>query len=162
MLTKLQKGGNLKSTAFLITVCIVLLLWFPMISVLGSSPGSKPDESPKHVTVGMIALLADPERYSGIRIRTFGFLSLEFEGNALYFHEEDYKSGLGKNALELNLTQEQEKQFKTLNLKYVIIEGTVVSTRASVERGLSGGALGKITRVELWQPRAPLRDPRSK
>ena len=121
-----------------------------------------PTETSKPVTVGMISLLADPDKYSAIRIRTFGFLSIEIENTALYLQEEDYGSGLGKNALELNLTQEQEKQFKSLSLKYVVIEGTVVSTRASVEHGLSGGALGKITRVELWQPRAPLRDPRSK
>jgi hypothetical protein len=98
----------------------------------------------------MIVILAAPERYNGRPIRTNGFLRLQFEGNALFFHEEDYRQGLTKNALLLDLSTEEEAQFKTLNGRYVLIEGTVWASRAAIESGQWGGILKHITRLEAW------------
>ena len=71
----------------------------------------------------MVALIAAPNSYEGKFIRTHGFLCLEFEGDAVYLREEDYRHGLTKNSFALRLSKQQE-QFKSLSLKYVLIEGT--------------------------------------
>ena len=100
------------------------------------------------INVGMVALLAAPERYEGKFIRTHGFLCIEFEGNALYLHKEDYRYGLTKDSFALRLTDSQRKKFKGLSLKYVLIEGTVYAN--GLEQNDSGGAIGNITRFEIW------------
>lgn len=104
---------------------------------------------PKPVDVSMVALIAAPESYEGKFVRTHGFLCIEFEGNALYLHEEDYRHGLAKNSFALRLSRSQLEQFKSLSLKYVLIEGTVYA------KGLEhtdrwSGAIGNITRLEAW------------
>jgi hypothetical protein len=108
-----------------------------------SSDGSKP------TGVGMVALLAAPERYEGKIIRTLGFMCIEFEGDALYLHEEDYRHGLRKNSLALRLSESQRKQFKGLSLKYVLIEGTVYADGPE-HTDLWSGAIGNITRLQVW------------
>jgi len=97
----------------------------------------------------MVALVAVPERYDGKFVRTHGFLSIEFEGDALYLHEEDYRHGLTKNSLALRLSKSQRQQFKSLSLKYVVIEGTVYA-RGLEQTDMWSGALGNITRLEIW------------
>ena len=47
----------------------------------------------------MVQLLATPEKFDGKLVRVFGFLRLEFEGDALYFHREDDVQGLTRNGI---------------------------------------------------------------
>jgi hypothetical protein len=37
----------------------------------------------------MIELIANTEKFDGKRVFVSGFVHFEFEGNALYFHEEE-------------------------------------------------------------------------
>ena len=125
-----------------------------LLSLAGKAapPPHQAGGSPKAlepVDVGMVALVAVPERYDGKFVRTHGFLSIEFEGDALYLHEEDYRHGLTKNSLALRLSKSQRQQFKSLSLKYVVIEGTV-DARGLEQTDKWSGALGKITRLEIW------------
>jgi len=149
---------------------IICTLAIPLLLVAGNTTLSqqhahKISNISEPIAVGMVSLLASPERYDGQRIRTTGFLCLEFEGNAIYLHQEDYRFRLTKNAVALDLTKEQEVQFKALSLKYVLIEGTVEASKASVERGIYSGFIGNITRLEYWRPRgditAPVPEPSS-
>ncbi len=116
------------------------------------APAGRSGSSTEPSAVSMIALLASPQDYNGRSIRTTGFLCIEFEGNALYLHEEDYRYSMTKNALKLDLSREQEEHFKDLSLKHVLIEGTVEANRQSVERGMFTGSLKNITRLETWPP----------
>jgi hypothetical protein len=100
----------------------------------------------------MIALLASPQLYNGKFIRTTGVLCIEFEGNALYLHEEDYRFSMTKNAVKLDLSKEQEERFKPLSLKHVLIEGMVEVDKHSVETGMYTGSLKNVTRLEAWPP----------
>jgi hypothetical protein len=110
--------------------------------------GGSPDV-PKPVDVGMVALIAAPESYEGKFVRTHGFLCIEFEGDALYLHEEDYRHGFTKNSFALRLSKLQREQFKGLSLKYALIEGTVYAMgREHIDRW--SGAIGNITRLEVW------------
>jgi hypothetical protein len=125
------------------------------LSVLTGNAAPSPQQtggssgSPKPVDVGMVALTAVPERYDGTFVRTHGFLCIEFEGDALYLHEEDYRHGLTKNSLALRLSKSQREQFKALSLKYVLVEGTVYA-KGLEQTDRWSGAIGNITRLEVW------------
>lgn len=124
------------------TISAVLLLVFALTEVAVPSP--------KPVGVGMVALVANPQKYEGKVIRTVGFLLVEFESDALFVHEEDCRHGLTQNSMALRLSQAQRKQFKNLSGHYVIIEATVHAN--GPEAGaMWAGALGEITRVDAWQ-----------
>src|SRR5688500_7039910 len=74
--------------------------------------------------VSLWQLIATPDRYDGKRVRAVGFLRLEFEGNGLFLHEEDYKHGLLKNGLWVDESEDMRKNHAQLDRKYVLIEGT--------------------------------------
>ena len=117
--------------------------------------------TPKLINAGIVALLANPQRYNHKVVRTIGFLCLEYERNALYLHEEDYRYQNDENALALRLSKDQVKQFKALSLRHVIVEGTM---EANVPESY-GGTLRDITRLQYWGPRrdipAPAEEPKS-
>lgn len=104
--------------------------------------------------MGLVALLAEPQKYDGKVVRTIGFASIRFEGNALFLHEEDYRYGNLKNAVALRVTEAQAEQFKRMSLKYVIIEGTMHAN--GDESWDYAGAIGEITRFDYWGPRSDI------
>ena len=131
-------------------VCLVAMY---LLVATGAAPSARQTggsfDSAKPVDVGMVALSAVPERYDGKFVRTHGFLCIEFEGDALYLHEEDYRHGLTKNSLALRLSKSQREQFKALSLKYVLVEGTVYA-KSMEQTDMWSGAIGNITRLEFW------------
>ncbi len=76
-------------------------------------------------------------------------MCIEFEGNALYLHEEDYRRGLTKNSFALRLSESQLKEVKGLSLKYVVLEGKVYADGLEAS-DIWGGAIGSVTRLEAW------------
>ncbi len=112
------------------------------------------------ISVGMVALLASPQKYDGKIIRTWGFLNLRPDDNAIFAHEEDCQIPLYKNSFGLDFTEAQERQFKSLNQTYVIIEGTMHSKGADGP-ALDSGTLVHITMVHGWKPFVPF-DPDKK
>lgn len=132
---------------------IVSVLAFSLLFVANDASPSQEQThissaSPGPVDLGMVALLAAPEKYESKVVRVIGFLCIEFEGDALYLHEEDYRYGLTKDSFALRLTDSQRKQFKNLNLKYVLIEGTVYANGPELD--MWSGAIGNIVRFEAW------------
>ena len=73
--------------------------------------------------VSMVQLLSTPEKFDGKLVRVFGFLRLEFEGDALYFHREDDVQGLTRNGIWVDRTDAMERDANKLNSHYVLIEG---------------------------------------
>jgi hypothetical protein len=137
------------SSGWLVSIVLPLLL-----ALIGQAHPCLPQttRSPavlEPVDVSMVALIAVPERYDGKLVRTHGFLCIEFEGNALYLHQEDYRRGLTKNSFWLRLSKPQREQFKNLSLKYVVIEGTVYG-KGPEQRDSWSGAIGNVTRLEAW------------
>jgi hypothetical protein len=57
-------------------------------------------QEPTDVT--LVQLIANPEKFDGRLIRVIGFLRLEFEGDVLYLHREDFEKQLTENGLWLN------------------------------------------------------------
>lgn len=104
----------------------------------------------------MIQLVANPEKYDGKQIRIIGFLRIEFEGNALYVHKEDYEIGLLKNAIWVDVTPEMKKEQSKFSMHYVLIEG-VFSASEKGHMGAFSGSIKHINRVMLW-PLLPNRE----
>ena len=104
--------------------------------------------------VSMVQLIATPEKFDGKFVRVFGFLNLEFEGDALYLHREDLVQSLVRNGVWVHRTEAMERDRKKLNRHYVLIEG-IFDAQDHGHMALCGGAIKDITRIETWPP-APL------
>ena len=101
-------------------------------------------------------MLANPEKYDGKEIQIIGYLHLEFEGNGLYLHKEDYDHSIG-NMIWVDATPDMKKAIKEINDKFVIIRG-VFDAKHHGHLGLFLGTLTKITRCDVWSdPKKPRR-----
>lgn len=93
--------------------------------VLAFSSASKPQgRIPGLEQVSILQLIATPEKFDGKVVQVVGFLRLEFEGNILYLHEEDYKRGITKNGLWVTRNAKINEKADQLNIHYVILIGT--------------------------------------
>jgi hypothetical protein len=110
---------------------------------------SKADQPPD---VSMVQLIANPEKFDGKHIRVIGFLRIEFEGNALYFHREDYEIGLLKNAIWVDVTPEMQKQSSKFNMQYVLLEG-IFSGSEKGHMDAFSGSIKHINRAMPWPSR---------
>jgi hypothetical protein len=100
---------------------VILLLVFVAVSPAGISGANKP---PYAEQVSMIQLIASPEKYDGKVVAVIGYLRLEFEGNELFLHEEDYKSHIAKNGIWVNVGPKMKGNADQLNMHYVLLIGT--------------------------------------
>lgn len=80
-----------------------------------------------------------------------GYLNIEFEGDAIYLHKEDYDNHLYPNSLWVNLTEQQIKEVDSLKLnkQYVLLEGTFDKT-GNGHMGLWSGEIKDVTRIIKW------------
>jgi len=83
------------------------------------------EQRPKEISynVSIIRLIASPEKYDGKRVAVRGFLRLEFEGDALYLHREDYERGLVTNSVRIILSESQMNALKKYDRQYVAVSG---------------------------------------
>jgi hypothetical protein len=102
--------------------------------------------------VSMIQLIANPERYDGSPIRLIAFMHLEFEGDALYLHREDYEKSLHENAIWIRLTDEQMRTSQKLSGGYVLVEGTF-RAKDRGHFGMFAGSVDNIARIQSWERR---------
>ena len=101
--------------------------------------------------VSIVRLIATPEKYHEKRIQVTGYMNLEFEGDAIYLHKEDYDKGLTKNGFWVTFSDTlDKKEINKLNKSYVLIEGTFNATRHG-HMGLFGGEIYEITRIISWR-----------
>ena len=112
-------------------------------------------ESPLTVT-SIVRLIATPDKFEGRQIMVEGFMNVEFEGNAIYLHKDDYENGLYSNGLWISLTEDQEKEIDSLNLNksYVLLEGTFNSDGHG-HLGLWSGEIINITEIKRQQGGPP-------
>ena len=96
--------------------------------------------------VSMIQLIATPEKFHGKFVRIIGYLRLEFEGNGLYLHREDYLAAINKNGIWFDVTLETMKNPKKFTDRYVLVEGTF-SARSYGHLGLWSGTISEVKRV---------------
>lgn len=123
------------------TALLLLLLscWFVQ-SLVAAEP----------IGVSLIQLIANPKDYDGKVVRVIGFVRLEFEGNSIYLHQDDYKHGITKNGLWIDVTDDIHKKQKDYDQKYVLLEGTF-NAKETGHMGLWSGGIQKITRCQVWR-----------
>jgi len=102
--------------------------------------------------ISLIQLISNPDKYDGKVVRLEGFLRIEFEGNALYLHQEDDDHMLTKNAIWVDVNPDIMKRRTTLNKKYVFLEGTFYA-KDHGHMGLFSGSLHKVKRADVFASR---------
>ncbi|MBC8101530.1 MAG: hypothetical protein H7Z41_02945 [Cytophagales bacterium] len=107
----------------------------------------------------LVRLVTMPEKYHGIRVRTIGFVRIEFEGNVLYPHREDYEHALLGNGVWIELTDKLRSQGKQYSMKYCLIEG-VFDAKQQGHLGLWSGTIKSISRLQIWSDPAKPRTQR--
>jgi hypothetical protein len=109
------------------------------------------DQSAQRASV--IQLIANPAAYDGKKVRLIGFLRLEFEGNGLYLHKEDFDHGITENALWVDAPRDMTKEQRdAVNTQYVICEGTF-KAKGHGHMGMFSGELANVTRIQVWASR---------
>jgi hypothetical protein len=132
-----------------ISLSVVLLVFTAGPRLSKSAPRSS-----KPIVIGMIPLLAAPQKYDGKVIQTWGFLNLRYEDDSLWLHREDLQASLWKDSFALQLTQKQREQFKGLNHTYVMVQGTLHSKGPDGD-SLDSGTIAQVTLVHGWTPFVP-------
>jgi hypothetical protein len=122
-----------------------------MVCILLLSSLVAPIKAEEPVDVTLVQLIANPQNFDGKLIRVIGFLRLEFEGNVLYLHREDYENAIVGDGIWVEVTPEMKKQSKALNMHYVLLQG-IFSSDERGHMGMWSGTIKKIRRAELWVP----------
>lgn len=107
------------------------------------------------VDVSLVQLIANPTEFHQKLVRVIAFLNIEFEGDALYLHKEDYLHRISSNAVWIDLPSKIPDK-AAINRKYVIVEAVF---RADVRghMGMFSGTLTDTKRLDLWSdPSDPL------
>lgn len=117
--------------------------------LLLSSLLSVPLNADEPTDVTLVQLIANPEKFDGKTIRVIGFLRLEFEGDVLYLHREDYENAILGDGIWVDTTAQMTKQKKALNMHYVLLEGTF-SANDRGHMGMWSGTIKKIRRAMVW------------
>lgn len=105
--------------------------------------------------LSLVQLIGNPDKYDGKFVRVEGFLRLEFEGNALYLHQEDDEHTLTKNAIWVDASPDMMKKRDRLNKKYVLLEGTF-DAKDHGHMGFFAGSLHAVRRADALPSRQDL------
>lgn len=111
----------------------------------------RPSELGIEETTSLIRLIATPEKFDGERIQIIGYLHLEFEGNAIYLHKEDYDNCITENAFWVDFSERLTEKIKISGYSdnYVIIIGTFRMHKKG-HLGLFSGTIENIVRLDNW------------
>jgi hypothetical protein len=127
---------------------VVTTFLFLVFGCAGASPRA---ESKDPYDVSIIQLIATPKKYANKPVQVIGFLHIEFEGDGIYLHEEDFRRGLFSNGLGIRAKGEVRERLKKLSGRYALIEG-VVDASYSDAVAVTGFriAITRITRADPW------------
>jgi hypothetical protein len=131
---------------------VALILLVLSGEIAGQMPGynTKPGYDATVQDVSVLQLIANPQPYDGKRVRFIGFLRLEFEGDAIYLHREDYEHQISRNALWINVPHDMTKQEQqAVNMHYVICSGVFEASKHG-HMGMFTGEITDVTRLQSW------------
>lgn len=100
------------------------------------------------LSVSLIRLIANPEKYDGEPVGVIGFLRLEFEGNMIYLHEEDYTHNITENGVRIGITKKQRPEFEDKNMHYVFVVGTFKAGKRGTTN--PNGTIINIAKIVVW------------
>jgi hypothetical protein len=126
----------------------LLLSAFVGVSLLFyTSEASQVKESAK-VAVSLLSLIATPEAYEGKYVRVWGYAEVSEEYFILYLHNEDYRQGLTKNGLWVEVTLPRNRYREKYHKRYVLIDGIFRAKPGNW--GMCSGTLEKVKMME-WK-----------
>jgi hypothetical protein len=96
--------------------------------------------APNAEVVSLVRLITASEQYDGKAVLVVGFLRLEFGGNGLYLHEENYEHSITKNAVGVVRNAKINERADALNMHYVMLGGTFDANHNG-HMGLFSGSL---------------------
>jgi hypothetical protein len=113
--------------------------------------GNSPEDP---VDASLIELIGSPERFRGRWVRVIGYVVLEFEGTAIFLHEEDYARGLVRNGLWLDVDRNSTSPLSRPG--YAIVEAQFAPEQHG-HMSLFSGGLTRVGRLEAWagRPNSP-------
>jgi hypothetical protein len=118
------------------------LLITPMAGFLALGSACAPSQPSD---LSMIAVISNPERFDGQRVRLHGYVHFEFEGDGVYLSREDMQHHLYKNGLWISLAEQISPD--GCQDTYALIEGNFRSAEKG-HMGLWSGAVTEVTRCE--------------
>ncbi|HLK03599.1 MAG TPA: hypothetical protein VKT53_04095 [Candidatus Acidoferrum sp.] len=133
--------------------CCRALVFSALTMALLSGFYASPVSGELNDSVSIVQLIATPEKYDGKVVQVMGFLRLEFEGNALYLHEDDYRHAIYKNGLMVVTNPKIETEAGKLNLRYIVLEGTFDAHNHG-NKGLNSGTITNITFANVCPTRS--------
>ena len=137
-------------------VALVALLCLPSLMAVAQIKGYFPKAQfdPTAANVSMVQLIANPQDFDGKKVRLVGFLRLEFEGDAIYLHRDDFENAITNNGLWINVPDDMtQRQRGETNMTYVICEGVFRAGRHG-HMALFAGEISDVTRLQLWSAHA--------
>ena len=100
----------------------------------------------------MIALISNPQAYDKQRVSITGYMHLEFEGNCIYLHKDDFTQHIEKNGLWLEFKNRAAvDSIYKFSDNYVVIEG-VFDSHALGHMSMNSGSIKQITSLEVRYP----------
>jgi len=129
---------------------VLTVMTMMVLIALSAAPISRAQNN----AVSIVQLIANPEKYDGKVVQVTGFLRLEFEGNAIYLHEDDYRHGITKNGLMVVRNLKVDEKADKFDLHYVVLEGTFDAGNHG-NMGLNSGTITNITFAALCPTRKP-------
>ena len=126
---------------------IAIPLALAAVSSCLSSEPLPPVASAPISEVSIQELMAAPDKFNGARVRVIAPCSIEFEGAALYATEEAQEARATRQAVWLQLKWPLLPERRSLNGKYVLVEGRFVSELSGHE-GIFQGAIVDVTSLE--------------
>jgi hypothetical protein len=122
-----------------------------LAAALSSSSVAQPPDNGTPRLVSLVRLLAVPEAFDRKLVRVAGYCHLEFEGDALYLHREDYSARLPVNAVRLDLGDRTRESFPGRSGHYVLAEGTFSVADPRDPRPYVG--VLRVTSIDVLPPR---------
>lgn len=121
-------------------------LIFVLIIIVGNNLYSQ-NTIEKIIPTSIIKLISNPEDFHNKRIRIVGYLKMEFEGNSIYLHKDDFESRNYQNAFWISITDVLKKEIiaDESNETYVSLVGTFKMD----EHGHLGLWPGEIRNIEF-------------
>lgn len=129
-----------------------ILLLLLAITQIGAAPA--PVETP--VSVPLVAVLANPERFDGKLVTVEGFLNLEFEGDAIYQSRSDFDAMLLRNAVWVDGPKfEEPAARRILSGRHVNLTGRF-NARMHGHMGMFAGGFA-ASKIQVQQTRDQIR-----
>lgn len=119
-----------------------LLLLLVLSGPASAAPQSTDFQPPP--TVGVANVLESAHRYAGRSVTVYGFVVWQYEGNAIYATEDDYRSQRNERGLWVDQPPLTQSQVRASSGKFGYVTGKFDSQRRG-HMGLWGGAITEVT-----------------